>query len=164
MSSEKNRSPRHLDRLSSIIWLVVSLAICIEGYRLRVGPTNNPDSGFVIFWLGVIMAGLSVGILIQALLEPASPKGEMRRWPDFHIRKTLPILTVLFLYGYSFDSLGFFIATISLLLFLFKWIAPQRWGVAAFGSLLTTSAVYVIFDVWLGNELPLGGILEALIW
>jgi putative tricarboxylic transport membrane protein len=144
------------DFYSSLFWLLIGAGVCYGGYDLELGTLHDPGSGFLFFWLGIIMMALSVIILIPG----AGKKGSLPLlkgmfsgvdWP-----KILYVLLALSLYGYAFNALGFILATILLLLFLFKAIEPQRWWIAVFGSVASSLAAYVVFQVWLGCQLPSG--------
>jgi hypothetical protein len=58
---------KKLDRLSSIFWLILSVAICIHAYELGLGGFHNPGPGFLFFWSGVGLGVLSIMILLPTL-------------------------------------------------------------------------------------------------
>ena len=64
---------RKRDIISSLFWLIVGIGVCYGGYDLDLGTLQEPGSGFVFFWMGIIMIGLSIGILAGALKKPLSP-------------------------------------------------------------------------------------------
>ena len=144
------------DILSSVFWLGLGAAVAYGGYDLELGTLHDPGSGFMFFWVGVIMAGLSLSILIRALRsrEPRGKEPSLRT--EFPLARTLPVLAALFLYAYFFAQLGFILSTIPLLVFLFKAVEPQKWSWAVLGAVLSTLTAYGVFQVWLGSQLPKG--------
>jgi putative tricarboxylic transport membrane protein len=151
---------KNKDFFSSLFWMSMGIAICYGGYDLGLGAAHAPGSGYIFFWLGIIMMGLSLAVLVQSVR--LGPKvGEMKaiwsmiRWP--HVSVTLSLV----IYGYLFYYLGFVLSSFLLLLFLFKAVEPQKWSVAILGAILTALVAYLVFQVWLGTTLP-AGLLEGL--
>ena len=144
------------DIISSLFWMAMGIGVCYGGVDLELGSLHNPGSGFMFFWVGVIMIGLSLSILIRAAKETAVA-GELKvLWTEIRWKKIVSVLVALFLYAYAFSFLGFILTTILLLIFLFKVVEPQRWSWAILGAIITTLAAYGIFRVWLGSQLPRG--------
>ena len=144
------------DILSSLFWMAVGLGVSYGGYDLELGSLREPGSGFVFFWVGLLMFGLSLGVCIQALRKEGAA-GELKAlWAGVQWKKVAYVLAALVLYAWAFLSLGFIVCTILLLIFLFKVVEPQRWSVAVFGAVLSALSGYVVFNLWLGTQLPRG--------
>jgi putative tricarboxylic transport membrane protein len=145
------------DIISSIFWLTMGIGVCYGGYDLELGTLQAPGSGFMFFWVGIIMIGLSLGVLILAMRETAIP-GELKKvlWTEIRWKKIVSVLAVLLLYAYVFTTLGFILSTIPLLIFLFKAVEPQSWTKAILGSIISTLTAYSVFQLWLGSQLPRG--------
>ena len=147
---------RSRDIISSLFWAAVGIGICCGGYDLGLGNLQDPGGGFMFFWVGVIMIGLSGSILIRAVREKAIA-GEMKAvWAGISWKKIVSVLAVLFIYAYFLTPLGFIPATIFLLIFLFKAVEPQRWSWAILGAVVSTLAAYGVFRLWLQCQLPPG--------
>ena len=144
------------DIISSLFWMAMGIGVCYGGYDLDLGTLHDPGSGFMFFWVGIIMIGLSLGILIRAM-KATAVAGELKalltgiRW-----KKVVFILVALLLYAYVFVPLGFILSTILLLIFLFKAVEPQRWSWAILGAIISTLAAYGVFHLWLRSPLPKG--------
>ena len=145
------------DIISSIFWMIIGIGVCYGGYDLELGTLHDPGSGFIFFWVGIIMIGLSVSILIRAMKEAAIP-GELKKvlWTEIRWRKIGSVLLSLFLYALVFTPFGFVLSTFLLLIFLFKVVEPQNWSKAVLGAIISTLTVYVVFQLWLGSQLPKG--------
>ncbi len=147
---------RSRDIISSLFWAVMGIGICWGGYELELGNLHDPGGGFMFFWVGVIMVGLSCGILARAIRQTATA-GEMKAvWAGISWKKIVSVLAVLFIYAYLLTPLGFIPATILLLIFLFKAVEPQRWSWAILGAVVSTLAAYGVFRLWLQCQLPPG--------
>jgi putative tricarboxylic transport membrane protein len=144
------------DIISSLFWMAMGIGICSGGYGLDLGTLHDPGSGFMFFWVGIIMIGLSLGIFIRAMKETAVA-GELKTlWTGIRWKKVVFILVALLLYAYVFVPLGFILSTILLLIFLFKAVEPQRWSWAILGAIISTLAAYGVFHLWLRSPLPKG--------
>jgi putative tricarboxylic transport membrane protein len=139
--------------------MILGSFICIWGYRLDLGTLSEPGSGFIIFWMGIVMMGLSVSIYFLTFFQKIVPKQEKSLWSGVRWQKLFFVLVSLFLYAYALIPLGFLLSTCLLLILLFKFIEPQKWSIAVAGAILTVFISYAIFHLWLGSQLP-KGILE----
>jgi len=147
---------KNRDLFSSLFWMVIGAGVSYGGYDLELGTLHDPGSGFIFFWVGLIMVGLSLSIFIRALKEKGKA-GEMRLiWSEVQWKKIVSVLVALFLYGYFFQTLGFILSAALLLVFLFKAVEPQRWSVAILGAVVSSLVAYMVFQVWLGSQLPKG--------
>ena len=144
------------DIISSLFWMVTGAGVCYGGSDLELGTLRDPGSGFMFFWVGVIMMGLSLSILIRAM-GGKTKAGEVKLiWSEIQWKKIVCVILALFLYAYAFQTLGFIVCTTLLLVFLFKAIEPQRWSVAILGAVLSPLSAYLVFQLWLGSQLPKG--------
>lgn len=136
--------------------MVIGVGVCYGGYDLELGTLHDPGSGFIFFWVGIIMVGLSLSIFIRAMRERAKAGEVKLLWSGAQWKKVIYVLVALFLYAYAFIALGFILSTALLLIFLFKAVEPQRWSVAIMGAVLSTLTAYAVFQLWLGSQLPKG--------
>lgn len=144
------------DFISSLFWMATGAGLCYGGYDLKLGQLHEPGPGFIFFWVGITMMGLSLIILLGAMQEKEKLKEKGEIFPATKWGKVISVPIALALYGYVFNLLGFILTTVMLLVYLFKAIEPQRWSVAIAGALITTLTAYVVFKVWLGCPLPKG--------
>ncbi len=61
------------DIISSLFWMVIGAGVCYGGYDLELGTLHDPGSGFMFFWVGLIMVGLSLSIFLQGLRPGLKP-------------------------------------------------------------------------------------------
>ncbi|MGB9698977.1 MAG: tripartite tricarboxylate transporter TctB family protein [Thermodesulfobacteriota bacterium] len=144
------------DALSGLFWMAIGLGVCWGGVDLELGTLHDPGSGFIFFWVGIIMIGLAAAILIRGIREK-SPAAELRTiFAHVQWKKVLFVLGALIAYALTFYHLGFVLTTIFFLIFLFKAIEPQRWSIAIGGAILSALTAYAVFHWWLGTQLPQG--------
>lgn len=142
--------------ISSLFWMAMGIGISCGGYDLDVGNIHDPGAGFMFFWIGLIMIGLSLIILIKAVRTKGA-KGELNGlWAEIQWKKVISVLASLFIYAYVLTALGFILTTTLLLIFLFKAVEPQKWSWAIVGAVVFTLAAYGLFHSWLGCQLPQG--------
>ncbi len=144
------------DQVSSGIWLLISLIICLASLQYKIGTLSSPGSGFL-----PLLSGLAIGLFaaigfIQATLQ--KKRGEI--WHSFlkglRWEKALVILVSLFAYGLLLGILGFFLCTLLFIGFLLRVVVPQRRSLVIGGSVLIAFVSYIVFDVLLKAQMPKG--------
>jgi len=140
--------------VANLVWLALSIAICVESWRLGFGGFHQPGAGFLLFFVGALLGILALISLIQSLKErePEGPK----IWAGVNFLKLGLLAGVLFLYTILLPKLGFLLGTFLLLLFLFRVVEPYRWTKVFFASLVTIGVVYGFFVIILESRLPEG--------
>jgi putative tricarboxylic transport membrane protein len=147
------------DRIQSLIWGLFGLYIAFAGVQLKLGTPRAPKPGFMIFWMGIIILILSAAFFLQSF--SAAREGKKIRWKGKQWPKGIKLMLALFLYAAVFHGLGFILSTFLLLLFLFKGLEPQRWGIALLLSAVTITICYLVFSVFLELQFP-PGLLRAI--
>ncbi len=147
---------QHKDALSGLFWMAIGLGVCWGGIDLELGTLHDPGSGFIFFWVGIIMIGLAAAVFIKGIREK-SPGMELKAiFAQVQWKKVLFVLGALIAYALTFYHLGFVLTTIFFLIFLFKAIEPQRWSIAIGGAIVSALTAYAVFHWWLGTQLPKG--------
>jgi len=150
------------DTFTALLALAVSAFILWQGRELGLGRPNDPGSGFILFWTGVIMTGLSAVVLGHSLTaRGADAPGLGKPFVGLRWGKVIYVVALMVLYALVLETLGFIVATLALLLVLFKTVDPQSWRVAILGSALTTLGAWAVFVAWLGTQLPVGTLFMA---
>jgi putative tricarboxylic transport membrane protein len=143
---------RNRNFLSSVAAAILGAFVCIEGYLLEIGSLKDPGSGFIFFWLGFIIIALSSVIYFQSLASHSA--ADPKRFTG--IQQLIAIILSLTLYAAAFESVGFVVSTLLVMLFLFKAMGSQSWKTAVIAAFLSSISAYLMFDVWLGCSLPVG--------
>ena len=141
----------------SIFWLLFSLILCIESYRLSMGGIRSPGPGLFPFCLGFVMAVLSLIGAIQSLGKHQYEKGQA---PDsrqpFRWWNIAVIIAAILAYALALETLGFFICTFIFVGLLLKVVEPQPWKVAVVGGLIAAVSSEIVFNILLRSRIPSG--------
>lgn len=138
----------------NIFWLVLSTAVCVESWSLKVGGLHNPGPGFLPFYTAILLGLLALISLLETLKGAKGSASEI--WGGIQFGKLSILLGSLFLYVFLLDRLGFLLGTFLLLLVLFRIVEPYGWKTVLFSSLLTTAGTYLFFVILLESRLPRG--------
>ena len=138
----------------NIFWLVLSTAVCVESWSLKVGGLHNPGPGFLPFYTAILLGLLALISLLQTLKESKGPASEI--WGGIQLGKLAILLGTLFLYVFLLERLGFLLGTFLLLLVLFRIVEPYGWKTILLSSLLTIGGTYLFFVILLESRLPRG--------
>ena len=135
---------------SSLFWLALSVFVCVEGIRLKIGESHSPGPGFFPFWGGLLLGIFSLINLFSSFKKEEIISFAGLRWP------TLLIVTAAMLVYFTFlETLGFVVLTFLFLLLLFR-LEKKGWMSATVWSFIVTFAAYVLFQILLQTQLPAG--------
>lgn len=143
------------DLPSGLLWLAIGVFVAWEGYDLGLGTTNDPGSGFLLFWAGLLMAVLAAVQLAQAVRGGGGgPIAAL--WPGAFWWKPVVAVLLLAAYGALLLPVGFLVSTFVFLLVLMLTVDRTPPAAALAVALGATLAVFLVFDRWLGVGLPRG--------
>ena len=135
-------------------WLSFSVFVVFAGRGLGVGAVNDPGSGFLLFWLGLLMCAFSAAILASAVRDGGPSLASL--WQDTRWRKVLVIIASLCAFALLLDRLGFLLAAIPLMLLLLRAIDPVPWPIALPVGIGAPLAVWWLLKRLLLIQLPSG--------
>jgi putative tricarboxylic transport membrane protein len=149
---------------SSILFLLFSVYISIESYRLGLGKLSMPGPGTFPFIASAALGIISASLLIRTLLkEPLkktvaepSEASEPINWQNIFLT-----LAAMLVYVVIFGWLGFVLSTFVVMIFLVWAVGRAPWHVSLITALSITIASYLLFEVALDAQLP-KGILDLL--
>ncbi len=144
------------DVLSGIFWLAIAVFVCLESVRVGLGTVHNPGSGFLPFWSAVVMGTLSVVLVATKGVKRGEKRGLRELWRGVRWEKAVFVLISLFAYAALLDALGYIVTTFGMLTFLFGIVGGSRLWMRLLIAAFTAVITYVVFDVWLGVQLPKG--------
>lgn len=148
------------DLVSSLSWIGFGAVFCIGAWQHGLmGAPGVPGPGCLPFIVGIILIFLSFTILFPAIFAPKGGNEPTEREnfppPKGSRKKLLIALIALFAYGAFLEYFGYLITTFFFLIFVLRWIEPQRWRTVFIFALLTAVLSYTLF-VALKVELPQG--------
>ena len=139
--------------MTSVVLLIVSCLIMIESVRLKIDQVQEPGPGFVPFFLGLALAILSV----ISLIFPYPQKKAVAFWNDWQKGQgIIYIFGGFVVYLLLLKTLGFYIGTFLLMIFLLKMFGEAGYKRPVLVSLLTMAITYLLFYKLLFIPFPQG--------
>ncbi len=117
-----------------------------------------PGPGLLPLIAGIILIALGIGVLVPAVKKERKGKlPEVMFFPEREsLKKVSLAILALAAYGMALEYLGFLLVTLLFMVFLLKFIEPQRWPVVLAASFLTAASSYILFQFLLKVQLPKG--------
>ena len=125
---------------TGLVALALSLFVVWAGIDMGMGTINDPGSGYVLVYAGLLMILFSA-IMLYSAVKDGGPTF-LSLWRDVLWTKPLIVIALLIAFTLAFETLGFLISTIILLMVLLRVIDPVPWVRA------TTIAVLVPLVCW----------------
>jgi hypothetical protein len=144
------------DQYSGIFWILLGGVITGSSFFYGVGSFSTPGPGFITFGAGAILTALSLVLFVSATRKKGGGQSLRSLWEGRQTGKAFYILGLLAAYMLLVTPLGFLISTFFLLILLFRVQASYSLKTVIFLSAASTIASMVVFDVWLGVQLPRG--------
>jgi hypothetical protein len=143
------------DQITGVVTLIFSGFVIEESSRMpQQSPQFGPGVGFLPFWLGVLMALLSVLLILNALRRPAD-SGKSAISPGRQaVIAILSVLAGLAAYIVLLEALGFLADTVLFTAFLLGVVEREKWKMTLLTASLTAGGLYVVFQLLLGVNLP----------
>jgi putative tricarboxylic transport membrane protein len=137
-----------------VVGLALGVFVIRSGYSLNIGTINDPGSGYVLFYTGILMCLFAGTIIVSAITYGGPPLGSL--WAG--TRWTKPLLVIVCLAAFSFllEPLGFLVTSVPLMLMLLRVIDPVRWTLAVPLAVLAPLAMWWILKKALLIQLPVG--------
>jgi putative tricarboxylic transport membrane protein len=135
-------------------WLALSVFVVFAGRALSIGAVSDPGSGFLLFWLGLLMCGFSVALVAAAVRAGGPSLASL--WEGARWGKVLAIIASLCAFALLLNQLGFLLASIPLLLLLLRAIDPVPWPIAIPVGVGAPLAIWWLLKKMLLIQLPAG--------
>ncbi|MGT2438741.1 tripartite tricarboxylate transporter TctB family protein [Bradyrhizobium betae] len=125
-----------------------------QGLKLKLGTINDPGSGYVLFYTGILMCVFAGSIIVSAVTEGGPTLAS--RWENVSWGKPLLVIVCLIAFSFALEPLGFLLSSIPLLLLLLRLIDPVRWTLAIPVAVLVPSGMWWVLKRLLLIQLPSG--------
>jgi putative tricarboxylic transport membrane protein len=144
------------DQLSGLFWLGVSVFICVESIRSRVGSFRAPGPGFFPLCSGIILGAFAVILILLSILRKKEDGKAKSLWKGINWSKIVLVLGSLFVYTLLLPEIGYLVTTFGLLTLLFSIIGRPRLWLNGMMAFITVLGTYLLFHIWLDVQLPKG--------
>jgi hypothetical protein len=146
---------RRISVVTGLLLMAVGLLLAYGGNTLKLKGQYGPGPGFTAFWIGVPLAVLSAVWLVQLLkLQPGaafiSEQGGLRR--------VVTVILSLVAFAVLLVPLGFDVAMLALLLFLFFAFNREHWVAKVLAAVGGSFGVHYAFEHYLRVPLPYSSI------
>jgi putative tricarboxylic transport membrane protein len=143
------------DQITGIIVLIFSGFVIGESWRMpQQSATFGPGVGFLPFWLGVLMAILSILLIVTAWRRPTDSTKKAILPGRQAIIAIVLVLVGLAVYILLLELLGFLVDTMLFTAFLLSVVMREKWKMTLVIASLTSIGLYVIFQKLLEVNLP----------
>ena len=117
--------------------------------------TFAPGSGFLPFWLGVILAVFAAILFVSAWHRQATEKDSKPLFPGKHALLGIALVLVgLAGYILLIEVFGYLVDTFLFIVFLMKVMEREKWRLTLMVAVSTTAALFIIFEFLLQIKLP----------
>lgn len=144
---------RRADRIAGAALLASGVAFSAGAlkYYTYWGP-GGPGSGFLPFWLGIVLAVLAGSMLVGALGSPEAgaawlPRGE-------GLRRLIVVLAVTTAFVALMQVVGMMLGTVLFLVALLRFLEGYRWVVTLGVGVAMAAVNYLVFTYWLRVPFP----------
>src|SRR3954467_13931734 len=137
-----------------LIGLALGVFVIRSGIKLKLGSINDPGSGYVLFYTGILMCLFALTIIFASITE-AGPSFASR-WESARWMRPVVVIACLIAFSLALEPLGFLLAAIPLMLLLLRAVDPVRWTLAIPIALLTPLGAWWVLKHVLAIQLPSG--------
>lgn len=139
---------------AAVFFIAFSAFVVWEAWNLEYYTPMGPGAGFFPLWLGVVLGGLSLVLLIQVSGKKGKPK-ESDFLPDREgLVRLLSIIGSIVLATLVMDILGFQLSMFLLLVFLLLIPGRQRLLLSLIFAIMGSVGIYHLFGRYLDVQLP----------
>src|SRR3954466_12804644 len=154
-----NKIPPRLKLNNSELWggligLALGIFVIRSGIKLKLGSINDPGSGYVLFYTGILMCLFARSIIFGAVTEGGPSFGA--RWAGARWSRPLTVIACLVAFSLALEPLGFLLSAIPLMLLLLRAVDPVRWRLAVPLAVLAPLGVWWVLKHVLAIQLPSG--------
>ena len=137
-----------------LIGLAIGGFVIWSGMKLKLGTINDPGSGYVLFYTGILICVFASAIIVSAVTEGAPTLSS--RWENVRWSKPLLLIACLVAFSVALEPLGFLLSSIPLMLLLLRLIDPVRWALAVPIAVLAPTGMWWVLKRLLLIQLPSG--------
>ena len=96
---------RRAEFWGGIFWLAVGAFAAWQGWLLDLGTLREPGSGFVFFWLGLLVCAFAISIALGGMRGEGPVMADL--WRGTRWQSVLLVVLALIAFGFFFERLGF---------------------------------------------------------
>ena len=150
---------RVADLITSVVLMVLGGVVLGDALRLGAGwGSDGPQSGFVPFWLALLLLLVSVAIFIQALVRggviPFVTREKLR--PVLQVLLPVAVFIILIDPPGPLSGLGLYVAGAIYLAVYMRWVGHHDWRAVVALAVIIPIVTFVVFERWFLVPMPKG--------
>jgi hypothetical protein len=139
------------DRWTGLFFILFSLYVCFESWRLGIGSLFRPGAGFFPFCSSLLLGALSLTVIVFTFRgKPENAES----WMD--MGNTVTVSLAVLGFALLLIPLGFVATTFLFIFFLLRAIEGRGWLFSAAAAVFISGGFYVVFGIWLQAQFPPG--------
>jgi hypothetical protein len=154
---------RVADLVVAVMLMLLGGVVLSDALRLGAGwGSDGPQSGFLPFWLAVLLLLVSAAIFAQAIWRGASAAFVTRQ----RLRPVLQVVVPMAAFVVLIDlpglsaGLGLYVSAAIYLAVYMRWVGRHHWLAVALVAVLVPAVTFLVFERWFLVPMPKGP-LEA---
>ena len=148
---------RVADLVTAALLMLIGGGVIADALRIGIGwGTDGPKSGFLPFWLGVLMMATCAAILIQAARRARAKAFVTREQLALVLKVLWPAVGLVVVMQW----LGLYVAAALYTGFYMRWIGRHSWLAVLAVAILFPLVTFFVFEKWFLVPMPKGP-LEA---
>jgi putative tricarboxylic transport membrane protein len=148
---------RSADRFTAVFLFALSVAFAAGALKYYSWwGSGGPGSAFLPFWLGLVMAGLALTMLVRSLKQKDPGAGWFPRGEG--LRDILVVLGATVLFVTLLKTIGMVLGTALYLAGLIWYLGRHRWWVTLSVAIAAAGFNWLVFVHWLRVPFPEMGV------
>jgi len=143
---------RIADLIGGVIVLLLGLAVIYFSSQLEYYSEYGPGPGFLPLWVGIIIAGCAIYVIIDVLKK----HHKIGTFFKPRTKLGLHVLVIIFITFLLLPLLGFSIGLALFVGITMRIMGKHRWLSCSLTAVVTAICIHLIFVSWLTIPLPQG--------
>jgi len=147
---------QNYNRIAALFFLFIGVFFALYARTVEIGTFTEPGPGFMPFFGGLTLAGMSVALLLGTFIRKVT-----EHKPSFFAqrdswKRVVAVFLSLIAYNLLLTHLGFTLTTFFFIGFLVKFIFPQTMKRTLIVAILSALGARLLFINFLETQLPKG--------
>jgi putative tricarboxylic transport membrane protein len=149
---------KRVDQVASLVFLGFSIWLLLKSHGMEYMAPTGPGPGFFPFWLGALLAVLSLVWLVRSSLASTAPLERGFVPSREGALRVVTIVVALAVFSAVVELFGFQLTMLVFLATLLMTLGRQKLVTTAAVSIAGSFGVYYAFTHWLDVSLPASSI------
>jgi len=147
---------QNYNRIAALFFLFIGFFFALYARTVEIGTFTEPGPGFMPFFGGLTLAGMSVALLLGTFIRKMAELGSSFFPQKDSWKRVVAVFLALIAYNLVLQHLGFTLATFFFIFFLVKFIFPQSLRKTLIVAILSALGARLLFINFLETQLPKG--------